>query len=142
MGCMQAMEQQSQERKLGTNALDTMSLIMKEQVAMCKGTTRCPSNTANGSEQGLFFANGPFWLRHYNTWAKPQFASTWGCEMLEEVLDKVGAKQVVVGHTIQVRLFHVNPELLRPMSALQLRTCRSISSVENTVGAGEGTERV
>jgi hypothetical protein len=65
-------------------------------LAKCDGTSPCPGPDAVST---LFFGeNGPFWTRSY-----PFTAEASLCSKLDDVLHAVGAQQVVVGHTVQVR---------------------------------------
>eukprot|EP00438_Fugacium_kawagutii_P027839 Skav201812 [mRNA] locus=scaffold1071:236417:236937:+ [translate_table: standard] len=53
-------------------------------------------------EATLLGSNGPVWVRYYAR-GRPGV-----CEMVKEVLAKVDADRMVVGHTIQ-KDFHVHP---------------------------------
>jgi hypothetical protein len=98
---IQDLESLAKERHLETDVLSTLNTIVAEELHKCDGTGPCPSRTSDARIQRLFGSHGPWWMRIYHKWA--QRCSSSGSEAsLQAILDKTGARQVVVGHTIQV----------------------------------------
>lgn len=100
---------------LGGDRLQMLRQMVAKQLASCKGNARCPSPAASSAEQALFYDQGPFWDRSFHHWGTGG-GSVEGCAKVQEALDAVGAKQVVVGHSIQVRttLAHLSKGLFAP----------------------------
>lgn len=98
---VQAMDKYASQRGLGQDSLLTLRHMMAKQLARCTGTSQCPSPAAPASEQSLFYGEGPFWDRSFHKWAA-RGGSASACAQVQQVLDAVGAGQVVVGHSIQV----------------------------------------
>jgi hypothetical protein len=104
-GSIQDMESIASERHLTSNALDTLNVVVAEELQKCDGTGPCPPRTSDVRIQRLFGEHGPWWLRIYDNWAQhgshPESKAA-----VQAILDKVDARQVVVGHTIQVCVCH------------------------------------
>jgi hypothetical protein len=76
--------------------VDALNEAVASLLAKCDGASPCPGPDAFSS---LFLGDdGPFWTRSY-----PFTVEASLCSQLDEVLHAVGAQQVVVGHTVQVR---------------------------------------
>lgn len=90
--------------------IEALNAAVAAVLAGCDGSSAChgPGPLADA----LFGEHGPFWTRAY-----PFAEEAPLCRALDAVLQAVGAEQVVVGHTVQVRA--------RPLSASQSEGCDS-----------------
>lgn len=85
--------------KTGADLVDRVNAGVVAELARCDGAHTCPAQDADKRVHWLFGSNGVFWTRDYAMQREGQF-----CGRLQAVLDAVGAKQAVSGHTVQVRL--------------------------------------
>ena len=99
---LQILESWSKDGSLGSELIETLNRKVADEVARCDGTETCPTRQADVRVKQLFSEVGPWWTRVYMQWSRPA-AHKQATELLSGVLHKVGVRQVVVGHTIQVR---------------------------------------
>jgi hypothetical protein len=78
--------------------LDLLNSVVSALLDRCDGSTFCPPPGSSREAFMLLGESGPFWTREY-----PWLGEAALCSRVQEVLLSVGAQQVVVGHTPQVR---------------------------------------
>lgn len=98
---LQILESLDEDKRLGLGPVETLNKAVADEVAKCDGTQACPTREADGRVKQLFGEVGPWWTRVFMQWSQPR-AHKQATELLSAVLHKVGASQVVVGHSIQV----------------------------------------